>query len=923
MADASLWLWLSIAATLVGVVAPDRWRRSPPWLARVLPWPILALQVLPLAVLTWAMVTVDTTYLLVWQAVTEEMPLRYRISGLWSDRAGPILLWAGIMAALTTVASLRRSFGEGAAMHTMRVRLSHASVGILLVIAAGLGPFARTNPAWVNLPSTGMNALLQTDLMVIHPPLVFLYYSICMAVTLHVLARILSPSEDALSGARSADPDLPRRLRHPARPAFLFGALSIGLGGLWAYLVLDWGGYWAWDPVETGSFLPWVALVLLLHNRVRPGRAGDGSWLLFGMLPGVLAVHATLITRASGVWASVHAFVTNAATTPPPTAWGRIMILRSDLEAGAEVTTYLVLMMALLGVLLGWWMWRLLDEGSEPDQVWRWVAMGTLGLAVLAALSGLLEPRELDGGGEAVSWWAVLQHVPGSVLALLAGVPVWTAMVTRRERLRQLVGREPLRVAPLVGALCLWVFIPLGDDHESVLGWAVDPVVAGVALVLSLSGLVSGRSPSWWQGAAVVLLVFAAWANIVHVGPAAIAMGLTLVPWLMAADSAAAEGAAAAVDGEETAVVEASPEATESMPDRLWRQLQEPAEQQRLALWAPLVVGGAFLLLTWLILLGSIDGARFGEHEALGAPFVLLGSLALATYAWKGRVTPRLLLGALLAATVIGLLLAVLWSSALPGDADEPLLGPIVRGHVGWLLLPLLLVALPAFVRLVWDRFAVGQRRWRLRRGEARERARRSARRSLGPQLAHLGILLLLLGHVMSSTLVERDGFTHAVSLSRDQPQEVGGVQLVYRELDTMNSSDPEFNQRFDVGDAFIGAAIDVLDEDGEFIETLEPGVLRFDGPVKPFPRSEVARLPRFTGDLILIFDSSQAQVLGGVMDDPSSVERIRVTVYDLPGSNLVWLGWGLLLLGMALTWSGQRWPLRTRAGPNLPEPGS
>ncbi|DAC61553.1 MAG TPA: hypothetical protein D7I03_00425, partial [Candidatus Poseidoniales archaeon] len=46
-----------------------------------------------------------------------------------------------------------------------------------------------------------------------------------------------------------------------ARPGILVTTLGIGLGGLWAYLILDWGGYWAWDPVETGSFLPWLALV--------------------------------------------------------------------------------------------------------------------------------------------------------------------------------------------------------------------------------------------------------------------------------------------------------------------------------------------------------------------------------------------------------------------------------------------------------------------------------------------------------------------------------------------------------------------------------------------------------------------------------------------------------------------------------------
>ena len=58
---------------------------------------------------------------------------------------------------------------------------------------------------------------------------------------------------------------------HLARPGLLMATLGIGLGGLWAYLILDWGGYWAWDPVETGTFLPWLALVAIDHLRTRPG----------------------------------------------------------------------------------------------------------------------------------------------------------------------------------------------------------------------------------------------------------------------------------------------------------------------------------------------------------------------------------------------------------------------------------------------------------------------------------------------------------------------------------------------------------------------------------------------------------------------------------------------------------------------------
>ena len=74
--------------------------------------------------------------------------------------------------------------------------------------------------------------------------------------------------------------------------------------------------------------------------------------------------------------------------------------------------------------------------------------------------------------------------------------------------------------------------------------------------------------------------------------------------------------------------------------------------------------------------------------------------------------------------------------------------------------------------------------------------------------------------------------------------------------------------------------------------------MLRFDATGSA--RSEVDRLPQWSGDLIVIFDGTQArglmQTMSGTLDD---VDRIRVTIYDLPASHAVWLGWGIMLIGM------------------------
>ena len=89
-------------------------------------------------------------------------------------------------------------------------------------------------------------------------------------------------------------------------------------------------------------------------------------------------------------------------------------------------------------------------------------------------------------------------------------------------------------------------------------------------------------------------------------------------------------------------------------------------------------------------------------------------------------------------------------------------------------------------------------------------------------------------------------------------------------------------------------------------LTVVEPGMLRFDKTGTA--RSEVDVLSRWSGDMVFIFDGTQAQ---GLMQQTSSegldsVNLVRVTIYDLPGSHLVWIGWTIMMLGMlGVTYSG------------------
>ena len=168
--------------------------------------------------------------------------------------------------------------------------------------------------------------------------------------------------------------------------------------------------------------------------------------------------------------------------------------------------------------------------------------------------------------------------------------------------------------------------------------------------------------------------------------------------------------------------------------------------------------------------------------------------------------------------------------------------------------------------------------------------------RLLASHVAHLGILLLLIGHVMTTTLVDRSDPSHLVTLVKDQPIEHRGMELVFTDVHVTSSDDEDYG--YSIGDGYIGITIEVR-EDGEKVDELMPGMLRFDS----FPRSEVDRMTGLTGDTIVVLDLVQSNdlLMSMFLGQTEEVDRVRVTVHHLPGSHLVWAGWVLVMLGGAL----------------------
>ena len=732
----------------------------------------LAAQVAPWVFLTTAFIFDFEALDLVSRYGGEELPLLYRISAVWGGRAGPLLLWAAIMGTVTWFMSGR------SVSNSVEVRLMHGCTAAIIVISWILTPFAEST-GWRGT----LNPLLQTDLMVIHPPVVFAYYSLCLAVASIALAGLIKGHE----ARRVHEAQL-----HWARAGFLIGTIGIGLGGLWAYTVLDWGGYWAWDPVETGSILPWFALLMIVHARARTDSEKDSAILAspaLGMLAGALAIHATLVTRANGVWASVHSFVGNEEAREYNDPYIRIVQLFDDGAAGLEVAGYFLIMISLCFAAFLWLVRqqeKLLDSSSKTSMI--------------------MENRNLS-------------------IALLIATP----------------------------ALGIW----MGSTAVT---------LVGAALMFLLIKGDSEKPPATWVFGGVFLMLFASWSWAASLEQSIIGMLLFLGPWLMSAEE------------------EESP---------LTKLFNDTSVRMKVARAIPWYSAAAFLTLTWLLLAAEIDGTSLAAHEFYGSPILVLAILAITIYS-LGKSIDAKPGNAFVATTLIASLLLAYYAEefSLPGDPQLMLTDNISRGALAMFMLTWLFVALPPTAKVA---FTTGRKVLpKLRADGITAKSNAARMRLIGSHLAHLGLILLLLGHVLTTTLVDRADPSHLVTLEKDKPVEFKEYELTFRDTVLVSEEDPEYDYK--IGEGFAGFVIEVT-KDGEKVDEVTPGILRFNFATT---RSEVDRMFRPSGDMIFILDQQQAQIsLTSMMrGEIGEVEEIRVTIHDLRGSHLVWAGWSLIMLG-------------------------
>ena len=251
--------------------------------------------------LTYAYISSDFSVSLVANNSHSLKPLIYKISGVWGNHEGSLLLWVLILTFYSAAVAL---LGKRLPLKLISLVLSCqgliASAFISFILFTS-NPFTRL--FFPKIEGEGFNPILQDFGLAIHPPFLYLgYVGLSVTFSFSVAALLLG----------KVDTIWVKWVRPWTLIAWVFLTVGIALGSWWAYRELGWGRWWFWDPVENASFMPLLATTSLLHSSiVAEKRDTLKAWtILLAIVAFSFSLLGTFIVR-SGVLISVHAFASD------------------------------------------------------------------------------------------------------------------------------------------------------------------------------------------------------------------------------------------------------------------------------------------------------------------------------------------------------------------------------------------------------------------------------------------------------------------------------------------------------------------------------------------------------------------------------------------------------------------------------------
>ena len=249
--------------------------------------------------LMYSYVVSDFSVMNVFQNSHTTKPLMYKVSAVWGNHEGSMLLWMLVLTIFNYF--IFKLYNQTNSIFISKALETQAFIiiGFLLFTLLTSNPFERILPAQPN--GLGFNPILQDPALAIHPPLLYIgYVGFSAAFSLSIATLSLRNNEK-----------IPWYIymKPFVIAAWTFLTIGIAFGSVWAYYELGWGGWWFWDPVENASFMPWLLGTALLHSLIIVEKKKSlQSWvLLLSILAFLLSVVGTFLVR-SGILTSVHTF---------------------------------------------------------------------------------------------------------------------------------------------------------------------------------------------------------------------------------------------------------------------------------------------------------------------------------------------------------------------------------------------------------------------------------------------------------------------------------------------------------------------------------------------------------------------------------------------------------------------------------------
>ena len=249
--------------------------------------------------LMYSHVISDFSLLNVFQNSHTTKPMLYKISGMWGNHEGSMLLWILVLTIFNYF--IFKFYNKSNYKFVSKILETQAfiTIGFVLFTIITSNPFEKIIPTPEN--GLGFNPILQDPALAIHPPLLYIgYVGLSAAFSTGVAALKLSDNEKIPWHSY---------MKPFVITAWTFLTMGIALGSIWAYYELGWGGWWFWDPVENAAFMPWLLATALLHSLIIVERKKSlQTWaLLLSILAFLLSVIGTFLVR-SGIQTSVHTF---------------------------------------------------------------------------------------------------------------------------------------------------------------------------------------------------------------------------------------------------------------------------------------------------------------------------------------------------------------------------------------------------------------------------------------------------------------------------------------------------------------------------------------------------------------------------------------------------------------------------------------